>query len=120
MTALEEIRKDFRFNRRFVWGWSTGLLCAVVLPFALSYAAQRSGCERGVADRVDTLNVRTAQYRAASIVASDPAQPARTRAARRAEAAALLAAIRDVQPRLDPAHGGKLDCSTAPFASLLW
>lgn len=73
--------------------------------------SQRDGCRRIIADRLAEIQVYEAQYKAASIIASDPFQSQKTRDARRDEAIALSSAIRDLRQRTTPEDDGTLDCN---------
>lgn len=69
-------------------------------------------CERGILDRLDTIHVRSIQAAGDGAIAADPFQSTKTRAARGVQAAAEWASVRDQRTRVDPAHGGTLDCKT--------
>lgn len=64
--------------------------------------SQRSGCGRSVADRQDDIRRIRAAIRANLLVATDPGQPRRTRAARRVQVAADRAAMRGKLSRVPP------------------
>lgn len=100
---------------------STLLVAASIASIiAVNYAgranladAERASCQRNVADRLGSIQVRELQAVAARGIASDPFQSAKTRAVRLREARALQASVVDLRTRVDPKNGGKLDCAEA-------
>lgn len=103
------------------------VLALVALPIANGYhdrrtivSGQRASCRSQIADRLSTIEVRTIQAESAQAIAADPFQSKRTRAVRGEEAAVLRASVDAERTRVDPEHGGALDCTRAfPAPSLV-
>lgn len=76
--------------------------------------AQRQSCADDVRDRTSDIRVRATQAWATQRVADDRAQPARTRSARRVEAATDRASVRDRLTRIDQAAVDHLLVTTTP------
>lgn len=113
----EEIAAVMRSLRRMLAGVAIGAVLLVAATVTTTVNAERGGCERNIADRVEDIRIWEKQAWAADKIAADPFQSPTTRAARRQEAAALWAAIARVRKRVDPEHGGDLVCSDAyPYA----
>lgn len=94
---------------------ATAILALMAAGFLWAYAgrqdlvdSERAACAREVADRSGDVRLWVTQAWAAERVATDPAQPARTRASRAVEAAALRAAAADRIERVDVRSGAKL------------
>lgn len=98
-------------------------LMGTVMPILVLYVAQqgreriieseRKGCERRVEDRLSTISVWEAQYKAAKTISEDKFQSQKTRNARREEAAVLWSSIQDFKRRTTPEYGGTLNCEDA-------
>lgn len=81
--------------------------------------SQRANCHRGIADRLDSIDVRSTQAWSAQVIADDPFQSARTREARGSEARVLRRSVRRLTVHVDPGHGGQLVCDEA-FPAARW
>lgn len=73
--------------------------------------AQRDACRLQVKERLDTIEVRTAQEAAARGIANDLFQSKKTRAARGKEAKVLRKTLKELKRSVDPENGGTLDCN---------
>lgn len=116
-------RRLVTINRYLIVGF-VFLLLAIGLSTNITghriIKAQRTGCTRGIHDRLDEIWVDEAGIRGNLIIASDILQPIKTRKARVVQAAIEQTVVNDLRIRVDPAHGGKLICAQVyPEPSLI-